>query len=163
MTIDEIMEKADYAYSREDDLKKVLKLTCEAVEIDPTDIRPWDLMGVALFEVGENEEALNCYEKILELEPENEDAKLKKGQMLNELGNFDEASSIYDELIESNSSRKDEAILAKLTLTLETGNEKLFQETLTICNETIEKEDSKLLKDEIGFILSMHEVMPNMK
>lgn len=163
MTIDEIMEKADYAYSREDDLKKVLKLTCEAVEIDPTDIRPWDLMGVALFEVGENEESLNCYEKILELEPENEDAKLKKGQMLNELGNFDEASSIYDELIESNSSRKDEAILAKLTLTLETGNEKLFRETLTICNETIEKEDSKLLKDEIGFILSMHEVMPNMK
>ena len=40
---------------------------------------------------------------------------------------------------------------------------KLLEKTLKICNEIIEKEDSKYLKDEIGFILSIHEALKNIK
>ena len=58
---------------------------------------------------------------------------------------------------------KDEAIIAKLSLTIEQNNEEEYQKTLKICNEIIEKEDSKYLKDEIGFILSIHEALKNIK
>lgn len=162
-TVDELMEKADYAYSREDDLEKTLKYVYEAVKIDPADIRPLNLMGVTLFELGENDEALNCYEKILQIDPSNDEAKLKKGQMLTELEKYDEAILLFDELVENRSSMKDEAIIAKLSLTLEQNNEEEYQKTLKICNEIIEKEDSKYLKDEIGFILSIHEALKNIK
>lgn len=104
--IDKIMEEAEYSYFKEDDLEKVLELTKKAMDIDPTDIRPIDLMGVALFETGHNDESIICYDKIIELDPDNNDAKLKKGQVLTELKKYSEAISIFDELIENNTDRK---------------------------------------------------------
>lgn len=161
--IDKIMDEAEHAYFREDDIETVLKLTEKAIEIDPTDIRPWDLMGVALFETGHNDESMICYDKILALDDQNNDAKLKKGQVYTELGEYDKAIAIFDELIENNTDRKDEAIIAKLTLYLEQEDEESYQETMKLCKEVISEEDSKYLKDEIGFIESVHSIMENNK
>ncbi|MCF0226802.1 MAG: hypothetical protein HUK28_05805 [Methanobrevibacter sp.] len=161
--INKIMEEAEQAYFREDDLEKVLKLTEKAVEVEPTDIRPWDLMGVTLFETGHPEESMICFDKILELDPENNDAKLKKGQIYTELKEYSNALAILDELIENKTDRKDEAIIAKLTLNLEMEDEEAYQETLKLCKKVINEEDSKLLKDEIGFIESIHSIMENNK
>ncbi|MDO5849029.1 MAG: tetratricopeptide repeat protein [Methanobrevibacter sp.] len=161
--IDKIMEEAEHAYFREDDIEKVLKLTEKAIEIEPTDIRPWDLMGVALFETGHNDESMICYDKILSLDPENNDAKLKKGQVYTEIGKYDDAIAIFDELIENRTDRKDEAIIAKLTLYLEQENEEAYQETMELCKQIIAEEDSKYLKDEIGFIESVHSIMESNK
>lgn len=162
-SIDKIMKEADYAYTKKDNLEKTLELTYKAIEINSEDIRPWDLMGVVLFEIGENEEALKCFEKILEIDPKNTEAKLKKGQLLNEIKKYDEAIKIFDELINNNTIHKEEAIIAKLTLYLEIENEAEFQNTLKICNEIIEKENSKYLKSEIEFILSVHKTMNDIK
>lgn len=159
--IDKIMEEAEHSYFKEDDLEKVLELTKKAMDIDPTDIRPIDLMGVALFETGHNEESIICYDKIIELDPDNNDAKLKKGQVLTELKKYSEAISIFDELIENNTDRKDEAIIAKLTLNIEMEDEESYQETLKLCKKVIGEEDSKYLKDEIGFIESIHSLLKN--
>ncbi len=159
--IDKIMEEAEHSYFKEDDLEKVLELTKKAMDIDPTDIRPIDLMGVALFETGHNEESIICYDKIIELDPDNNDAKLKKGQVLTELKKYSEAISIFDELIENNTDRKDEAIIAKLTLNIEMEDEESYQETLKLCKKVIAEEDSKYLKDEIGFIESIHSLLKN--
>ncbi len=159
--IDKIMEEAEYSYFKEDDLEKVLELTKKAMDIDPTDIRPIDLMGVALFETGHNDESIICYDKIIELDPDNNDAKLKKGQVLTELKKYSEAISIFDELIENNTDRKDEAIIAKLTLNIEMEDEESYQETLKLCKKVIAEEDSKYLKDEIGFIESIHSLLKN--
>lgn len=161
--IDKIMDEAEHAYFREDDIETVLKLTEKAIEIDPTDIRPWDLMGVALFETGHNDESMICYDKILALDDQNNDAKLKKGQVYTELGEYDKAIDIFDELIENNTDRKDEAIIAKLTLYLEQEDEESYQKTMKLCKEVIAEEDSKYLKDEIGFIESVHSIMENNK
>lgn len=161
--IDKIMDEAEHAYFREDDIEKVLKLTEKAIEIDPTDIRPWDLMGVALFETGHNDESIICYDKILALDGQNNDAKLKKGQIYTELGEYDKAIAIFDELIENKTDRKDEAIIAKLTLYLEQEDEESYQETMKLCKKVIAEEDSKYLKDEIGFIESVHSIMENNK
>lgn len=161
--IDKIMDEAEHAYFREDDIEKVLKLTENAIEIDPTDIRPWDLMGVALFETGHNDESIICYDKILALDGQNNDAKLKKGQIYTELGEYDKAIAIFDELIENKTDRKDEAIIAKLTLYLEQEDEESYQETMKLCKKVIAEEDSKYLKDEIGFIESVHSIMENNK
>ena len=54
-----------------------------------------------------------CFDKILELDPENNDAKLKKGQIYTELKEYSNALAILDELIENKTDRKDEAIIAK--------------------------------------------------
>lgn len=159
--IDKIMEEAEHSYFKEDDLEKVLELTKKAMDIDPTDIRPIDLMGVALFETGHNNESIICYDKIIELDPDNNDAKLKKGQVLTELKKYSEAISIFDELIENNTDRKDEAIIAKLTLNIEMEDEESYQKTLKLCKKVIAEEDSKYLKDEIGFIESIHSLLKN--
>ena len=159
--IDKIMEEAEHSYFKEDDLEKVLELTKKAMDIDPADIRPIDLMGVALFETGHNDESIICYDKIIELDPDNNDAKLKKGQVLTELKKYSEAISIFDELIENNTDRKDEAIIAKLTLNIEMEDEESYQETLKLCKKVIAEEYSKYLKDEIGFIESIHSLLKN--
>lgn len=161
--IDKIMEEAEHAYFKEDDLEKVLELTQKAMDIDSSDIRPIDLMGVALFEKGFNDDAMICYDKILELNPDHNDAKLKKGQLLTELKKYDDAIDIFNQLIDENTDKRDEALIAKLTLYLENENEEEYQKTLELCKKIIDKEDSKVLKDELEFIESVHSIMENNK
>ena len=161
--IDKIMEEAEQAYFKQDDLEKVLELTEKAIEMDPTDIRPIDLMGVALFEKGFNDDAIVCYDKILELNPDHDDAKLKKGQLLTELKKYDDAIAIFDQLIDDNSEKRDEALIAKLTLDIENENEEDYQKTVELCKKIMDEEDSKILKNELEFIESIHSMMMNSK
>ena len=159
--IDKIMEEAEQAYFKQDDLEKVLELTGKAMDIDPTDIRPLDLMGVALFEKGFNDDAMVCYDKILELNPDHNDAKLKKGQLFTELKKYDDAIDIFNQLIDEDTDRRDEALIAKLTLDIENENEDDYQKTLELCKRIIADEDSRLLKDELEFIESVHSMLKN--
>ncbi len=161
--IDNIMSEAEHAYFKEDNLEKVLQLTKEAIEIDSTDIRPLNLMGVVLFEKGLNKESITCFDKILDLDPSYNDAKLKKGQVLTELGKYDEAQDILDHLIDNEDDIKDEAIIAKLSLCIENGNEKEYQDTLKVCRKRIAEKNSKYLKDELKFIESIHNIMDKNK
>lgn len=153
------MNEADHAYFKEDNLEKVLKLTKEAIEIDPTDIRPLSLRGVALFEKGHNKESLICFDKILKLNPNHNDTKLKKGQVLTELKKYNEAKNIFDQLINSENNIKNEAIIAKLSLCIENENEKEYQDTLKICKKTIDNKDSQYLKEELKFIENIHDII----
>jgi tetratricopeptide (TPR) repeat protein len=41
--------------------------------------------GIALRNIGENEESLKCFDEVLELEPESEDAKKAKSEILKQL------------------------------------------------------------------------------
>ena len=159
--IDKIMEEAEQAYFKQDDLEKVLELTGKAIDMDPTDIRPLDLMGVALFEKGFNDDAMVCYDKILELNPDHNDAKLKKGQLFTELKKYDDAIDIFNQLIDEDTDRRDEALIAKLTLDIENENEEDYQKTLELCKRIIADEDSRLLKDELEFIESVHSMLKN--
>ena len=50
------------------------------------------------------EEALECYNKVLELEPDDADALYNKGTILNELGNNEEAEICFKRVKEIESS-----------------------------------------------------------
>jgi tetratricopeptide (TPR) repeat protein len=58
--------------------------------------------GLSLYYLGNNDEAIECYDKALEINPQNADAYYKKGLSLYYLGNNDEAIECYDKALEIN-------------------------------------------------------------
>lgn len=55
--------------------------------------------GVALSNLGEQEEAISCFEKILEKYPNDSDSLRQKGIALSKQGNFQEAINCYDKVL----------------------------------------------------------------
>jgi tetratricopeptide (TPR) repeat protein len=60
------------------------------------------LKGVALLNLGNYEEAIKCYDKAIEIEPNNAEAWNNKGIVLGRLSNYEEAIACYDKAIELN-------------------------------------------------------------
>jgi len=56
---------------------------------------------------GRSEEALEAYEKAIEINPQNTDAWFNKGNTLGELGRFEEALEAYEKAIEINPQNTD--------------------------------------------------------
>ena len=56
--------------------------------------------GLALYHLGKHEEAINQYDKILDLEPNHVNTLINKGLALDHLGNFEEALVYYDKALE---------------------------------------------------------------
>jgi predicted amidohydrolase len=68
--------------------------------VDTERAHNWFRKGVALGELGKYEEAIKCYDKAIEIEPNYEDAWYNKGVALGELGKYEEAIKCYDKAIE---------------------------------------------------------------
>ena len=60
----------------------------------------WNNKGVALHRLGRAEEALECYERSLTIDPENMDALRNKGFVLRYLGRLEEALQAYDSVLQ---------------------------------------------------------------
>jgi len=60
--------------------------------------------GQALMNLGQAEEALNCFENAVRLDPANADALVKKGMALEKLQKIEEALASYDKAIATDSS-----------------------------------------------------------
>jgi tetratricopeptide (TPR) repeat protein len=58
------------------------------------------LKGVALLNLGNYEEAIKCYDKAIEIEPNNAEAWNNKGIVLGRLSKYEEAIACYDKAIE---------------------------------------------------------------
>ena len=56
----------------------------------------WNNKGLALNSLGRYDEAIKCYDKAIEIDPNDADAWNNKGLALNSLGNNDEAKKCYD-------------------------------------------------------------------
>lgn len=65
----------------------------------PTTVSGWNSMGVALYERGRYEEALQAFDEAIRLDPEHVDAWTMRGLTLADLSNYDEAIQSYDEAI----------------------------------------------------------------
>jgi tetratricopeptide (TPR) repeat protein len=55
--------------------------------------------GIALYNLGRYEEAIVCYDKLLEINPKDVDALYNKGVALSDLGRYGEAIVCYDKLL----------------------------------------------------------------
>jgi len=62
----------------------------------------WTNKGDALYELGRYGEALKCYDKAIEINPNNTTAWNNKGFVLDELVRYEEALKCYDKAIEIN-------------------------------------------------------------
>jgi Flp pilus assembly protein TadD len=60
----------------------------------------WFNKGIALEDLGKYDEAIQAFDKALELDPQNAEAWSEKGYALGELGKYDEAIQALDKAIE---------------------------------------------------------------
>ena len=60
----------------------------------------WNNKGYALFQLGENEEALTCFSKAIEIDPTCADLWFVKGGVLHKIGRYDEAARCYCRALE---------------------------------------------------------------
>lgn len=64
-----------------------------AVELDPSSVRGWNDLGVALHGVGETREAMTAFRTALGIDPDNEDAASNMASLKTELGGDEEEES----------------------------------------------------------------------
>jgi len=92
--------------SLRDELSEIyFKLTGERIkEETPQELEAWEIVnkGVALGNLGKFDEAIVCFDRALEINPEYAEAWYNKGFALGNLGKFDEAIVCYDRALEIN-------------------------------------------------------------
>jgi len=82
------------------DPKKALKLFEKVLKVDPRNFGAWHDMGLALADLGRDKEALNSFDRCIELNPNFARAWLSKGNFLHRVeGKEDEAVKCYEEAI----------------------------------------------------------------
>lgn len=89
---------AQAAHGQEDDIRAVAMLT-EAIALDDGYIAARQLRAEILWQTGQAQESADDIEKILSIQPENEEALLLKGKAASAAGNTDEAISLCDQII----------------------------------------------------------------
>jgi len=77
-----------------------IKQVSEWLERSPKDSRLWAYKGSCLEESGRFEEAIECYNRAIQLKPKEARYQNLKGYALAELGRFDEAVECYDRAIQ---------------------------------------------------------------
>ena len=63
-------------------------------------VKEWHAIGIALVSEGRYEEAIKYYDRILEIDPEDQKALLNKGSVLKDLERYEEAIKYYDKILE---------------------------------------------------------------
>jgi len=88
-------------YVKERDFEQVLQIAEELVEIRG-EARDWDRLGSSFATLGRYEEGLACFERAVELRPDNVSAWVSRGAVLVELGRYKEALASIDRVLELN-------------------------------------------------------------
>ena len=65
-------------------------------------VKEWHAIAIALISENRHEEAIKYYDKILEVNPEDQKALLNKGSVLKDLERYEEAIKYYDKILEVN-------------------------------------------------------------
>ena len=86
------------------DYREALERVTKATQLDPTSTHAW-LRRLYLHLVSRDEQALECADRLIALEPRSGNYKELKGHVLNVLGRFDEAAQQFNSLIDLDSSK----------------------------------------------------------
>ena len=74
----------------------------EAIIMELDDEKLWHDRGISLFHLGKHQEAIECFDRVIEINPENIEAWYNKGLILKNLGEHQEAIECFDRVIEKN-------------------------------------------------------------
>ena len=83
-------------------LKRQTGETVRPPELRALEVWEWGNKGVSLDTLGRCEEAIRCYDKVLELDPQDALAWNNKGRSLDSLGRHEDAIRCYDKALELN-------------------------------------------------------------
>ena len=72
----------------------------EILPLKGENVKDWHAIAAALISNGRYEEAIKYYDKILEIDPEDQKALLNKGSVLKNLERYEEAIKYYDKILE---------------------------------------------------------------
>jgi serine/threonine protein kinase len=78
------------------------KLSDEIVDEEFSAEDVWTIKGNSLHDLGKYEEGITCFDKALEINPEDAKAWINKGVSLHDLGKYEEAITCYDKALEIN-------------------------------------------------------------
>ena len=69
----------------------------KAIKIDPNDANPWikDYKGSSLYNLGKDNEAVECYDKAIKIDPNYAVAWHNKGLVLHDLGKQNDAGRCF--------------------------------------------------------------------
>lgn len=85
----------------EGEFREAAELFQKVVEADPSNFGAWNDLGLCLMKLNEPDEALNAFEKSIEVNPEFSHGWLQKGNLLlTEKGEIDEALKCYEKAAE---------------------------------------------------------------
>ena len=87
-------ENKNYAYS--------YKLCYKIIKLNQRNIDAWHIMGLSLVDLGRYEEALQCFDSILEIDRNHEATWLNKGATLGMLGKYEESIFCLEKALELN-------------------------------------------------------------
>ncbi len=109
MTEQELIEREELLEDildalEDDDIEEVEDLADDAIEQFPEEAFGYFYLGEALFFQREYNEAVEQYQKAIELAADNPDYKARLGLMYSKLGRLDEAKQIYKTILEYNDS-----------------------------------------------------------
>ncbi|MEI2761479.1 tetratricopeptide repeat protein [Methanothrix soehngenii] len=71
-------------------------------QIDPQDANAWTIKGIALYDLGKYDEAIQAYDQAIRINPQFAEAWYNKGVALTALGKYDEAIKACDQAISIN-------------------------------------------------------------
>jgi tetratricopeptide (TPR) repeat protein len=91
----ELLIKGLTAASRNNGFAEAIRYYDQALVLDPDFVTAWMAKGVALHNLGSDEEAIGCLDHALALEPDNAGAWSLKGIILSSLGRPGEAADCY--------------------------------------------------------------------
>ena len=83
-------------------LSIIVVVTLEVLMVCSSGKTDWYNKGVGLVKMGRYGEAVNCFDRIIDLNPNNADAWTNRGRVLIEMGRYEEAIESYDRAIEIN-------------------------------------------------------------
>jgi tetratricopeptide (TPR) repeat protein len=121
-----------------------------AIQIEPKYIDAWISKGMTLDNLGRYEEAINCYDRIIQIEKDSgasdsfRDATIKKGRVLRELYRYDQSVECYDGLARYN----DTLALSEKGITL--AYQKKYDQAMQCFNETLARTSDH--KDEDSYV-----------
>ena len=85
---------------KEDEIIRCMDSIIQMDLLYKTQVLAWINKGKALYELGRPEEAIECFDKAIELDPKDVGVWNNKGIVLDDLGKHEEAIECYDKVIE---------------------------------------------------------------
>ena len=115
------------------------------------DVKDWHAIAAALISEGRHEESIKYYDRILEINPEDQRALLNKGSVLLELDRYEDSIKQYDKILEINPDNVKALVSKGMALSFL----QQYDEALFVIDKALSMEpDNKIVREKKANFLS---------